>query len=125
MKVPEGFEWVLATGLAINFHAFLQAEAVAFGRAKFFPKEFMEKEFGQVHKEQLGEDIQGGGYPDTGSGVYSHKLSYKDWYKFNILQRCHLNYLENLPIVMTSLVAAGLYDPKKASVVGLAYLFFR
>lgn len=25
-----------------------------------------------------------GGYPDTGNGIYSHKLPYESWYKFNI-----------------------------------------
>jgi hypothetical protein len=66
---------------------------VAFSRKNLFPKEFLEKEFGEIHSAQLGEPITGGGYPDTGSGLYSHKLSYKDWYRFNVLQRIHLNYM--------------------------------
>lgn len=34
------------------------------------------------------------GYPDTGSGLYSKKLSYKDWFEFNLTQRVHANFLE-------------------------------
>lgn len=36
----------------------------------------MEKNFGEIHKNELKEDIQAGGYPDVGSGLYSQKLSY-------------------------------------------------
>lgn len=37
----------------------------------------MEKYFQDVHKRELGEDIEPGGYPDAGNGNYSSKLSYK------------------------------------------------
>jgi hypothetical protein len=30
------------------------------------------------------------GYPDMGNGIYSHKLSVKDWIDFNSAQRAHL-----------------------------------
>jgi hypothetical protein len=46
-------------------------------RKEIFNKEFMEKEFGLLHRSQLGEEIACGGYPDAGNGVYSQKLSYK------------------------------------------------
>jgi glutathione S-transferase len=78
----------------------------------------MEKEFGAIHQDQLKEPIQRGGYPDTGSGRYSQKLSYKDWYTFNILQRVHLSYLEQLPIALTALASAGVYRPRLASIMG-------
>lgn len=29
-----------------------------------------------------------------GNGVYSDKLSYKDWFLFNLDQRAHKNFLE-------------------------------
>lgn len=72
----------------------------------------MEKFFAADHKKATGNEIAEGGYPDIGSGLYSQKLSYADWYHFNILQRIHLNYLESLPLALTSLLAAGLYRPK-------------
>ncbi len=53
----------------------------------------MRKHFGEMHQNELGEEIQMGGAPDVGSGLYAQKLSYKDWYRFNVLQRIHLNYV--------------------------------
>lgn len=122
MIVPVDYPWVLAAGLGISFHAFLQAGSVSAYRKKIFPQEFMNKEFGVVHREQLGENISAGGYPDTGSGLYSQRLSYKDWYQFNILQRVHLNYLEQLPLALSALLAAGIYRPREAAGLGVLYL---
>jgi hypothetical protein len=40
----------------------------------------MKQNFGEIHMKTFGEEIGLGGFPDTGSGLYSHKLSYKDWF---------------------------------------------
>ena len=53
----------------------------------------MEKYFQAEHKKATGYDITANGYPDMGNGLYSQKLSYKDWYDFNVLQRIHMNCL--------------------------------
>jgi hypothetical protein len=55
-------------------------------RGKVFNKEFMEQ-FVQTHKEAFPEDVNADitktiGFPDMGSGYYSKKLSYEDWYRF-------------------------------------------
>jgi len=48
-----------------------------------------------MHEQDFpGEQVNKEGYPDMGSGRYSDKLSWKDWYYFNLAQRCHMNYLE-------------------------------
>jgi len=44
----------------------------------------MEKNFGNLHLKEMKEKIPRGGYPDCGNGVYSDKLSYKDWFYFNL-----------------------------------------
>ena len=49
-----------------------------------------------------------GGYPDTGSGRYSKKLSYKDWFIFNQFQRIHYNFLEQLTQTVTFTLIAGI-----------------
>jgi hypothetical protein len=125
ITLSKEFPLVILTGLAINLHAVGQAGDVAKKRKVIFPVEFMEKFFGEQHKKALKDDISAGGLPDTGSGVYSEKLSYKDWYEFNVLQRIHLNYLETLPLALTSLFAAGYYKPKVASLIGGVYIVFR
>ena len=43
-----------------------------------------------------------------GNGRYSAKLSYKDWFEFNNVQRIHYNYLESVACVITWLLIAGL-----------------
>ena len=59
----------------------------------------MEENFGKMHMEdpKIGaSDLRNlrGGYPDTGYGVYSDKLSYEDWIRWNKTNRGHLNSLE-------------------------------
>lgn len=110
--IPKEYPLVIFTGLAINIYAVGQAAAVTRKRAKIFPVEFLEKYFGEQHKKAMGQDIDALGYPDTGNGLYAQKLSYRDWYEFNVLQRIHLNNLEALPLCLTSLLAAGIYRPK-------------
>jgi glutathione S-transferase len=43
----------------------------------------------------------------------------------NIVQRCHANYLENLPIFLVGLLFGGLKYPVLSSTLGAAWLAFR
>ena len=54
-------------------------------RKRVFNDEWMKKYFAEYHKLHMGVDavVPGMGYPDTGAGFFSKKLSYKDWYTFN------------------------------------------
>ncbi len=61
------------------------------------------------------------GYPDMGCGYYSSKLSYKQWYEFNIAQRIHQNFLESIIIVVLLLLVAGLKHPATCVYIGGAY----
>lgn len=44
--------------------------------------------FEEDHMKAFGKDakVDKEGYPDTGSGRYSKKFSYKEWYDFNMAQ---------------------------------------
>ena len=57
-------------------------------RGKVFTKEFMEENFKTEHQrfytEGKSADVPKGGFPDMGSGRYSERLSYKDWFNFNV-----------------------------------------
>lgn len=55
----------------------------------------------------------------------NHEFTLRDWYRFNVLQRIHMNYIENLSFATVSTLAAGLYDPKIASCMGLVFLLGR
>ena len=43
-----------------------------------------------------------------GNGRYSAKLSYKEWFEFNNLQRIHYNYLESVACIIIWLLIGGL-----------------
>ena len=67
------------------------------------------KQFKDVHLKELKKERTGElGFPDTGSGRYSEKLSYKDWFEFNCGQRCQLNFLEQLPIIIVASLISGI-----------------
>ena len=76
-QIPEDYPLVMGVALAMSWQMFTQGFAVPGLRKKIFNKDFMEKEFGAIHQRELKEPILGGGYPDTGNGKYSEKLSYK------------------------------------------------
>lgn len=77
MQLPKDYPIAVAVALAINLHCHVTSWKVGKSRKEIFNKEFMEKEFGLLHRSQFGEEIACGGYPDAGNGVYSQKLSYK------------------------------------------------
>lgn len=56
------------------------------------------------------------------SPTSNQNTSFRDWYNFNILQRIHMNYVENLSFATTATLAAGLYEPKAASYMGLVFM---
>ncbi len=41
--------------------------------------EFLEKEFGEIHRQAVGGAIGKGGYPDSGNGRYIKAKGYKEW----------------------------------------------
>ena len=65
------------------------------GRKNTFHFEVMHN-FADDHKDAFGEgnELSEAGYPDNGSGRYSKKLSYKEWFDFNSDQRIHGNLLD-------------------------------
>ena len=74
-----------------------------------FMKQFKEINMKDLKKERAGEL----GYPDTGSGRYSEKLTYEDWFVFNCAQRCQMNFFEQLPIVLICAAISSLRYPHR------------
>ena len=93
-------------------------------RYRVFSAEFMEQ-FDQEHMEAFGTKAPKGGHPDDGNGYYSQKLSYKDWYEFQNVQRAHYNFLETIiPVaIMTSITAIN--QPLWAAICGFILAFAR
>jgi len=87
-------------------------------RKKLFNQEFMQKEFGEIHKKELGTEPSFGGFPDQGFGRYSDKLSYKDWYQFACAQRTHGQFVEQIGIVIPLILVSGLSNGKIAAILG-------
>lgn len=52
-------------------------------------------------------------------------ISHRDWYRFNVLQRIHLNYQENISLATTAIIAAGIYNPNVGVGIGVAYMIGR
>ena len=98
-------------------------------RGKIFTPLFMEENFKTEHERHFGEttakDLPKGGYPDMGSGRYSDKLSYKDWYNFNKSQRIHYHFLESVTCVICWLLIAGIRYPIPAIAFGAGYILGR
>ena len=56
--------------------------------------------------------------PDNGNGYYSDKLSYAQWFDLNNSMRCHLNFVESMPIIVTYILVGGMVFPKAAMYIG-------
>ena len=87
-------------------------------RSKVFTKEFMKENFEKEHAQVNQGQIAPGGYPDMGSGRYSEKLSYKEWYMFNCAQRVHYNFVEMIATYEILLLVGGLAHPLLAAAMG-------
>ena len=93
-------------------------------RVDIFKGRFM-KQFEEEHKKAFSLPAAKLGYPDTGNGRYSKKLSYKEWYIFNCAQRIHHNYLEGFALVVVTSLASGILYPSLTFSLQVAYLIGR
>ena len=128
----ENYKWVALVATLMMFHVIITGFTAGGGqRSKAFSEEFMEKNFKEEHEKAFPEGsaqqkrLPKGGYPDVGSGRYSEKLAYKDWFLFNVGQRIHYHYLESVTSVVLWLLIAGLKHPWVAVAFGGAYIVGR
>lgn len=127
LTLPAKYGWVLLASAAIGFQCFAVGFALSSSRRrKHFNKEFLQSNFGEVHKKEIGEEkIPSGGYPDQGNGRYSEKLSYQAWFDFNNAQRVHQNFVENIGVMIPATLIAGLQFPQAAAIAGGVHFFGR
>ena len=99
---------LLGITLIVFTYLFTMYKFTMASRIRAFSGEFMKK-FVDVHNKETKQDKPPQmGYPDCGSGWYSKQLPYKDWFMINCGQRCQLNFLEQMPIVLLCSVIGGL-----------------
>ena len=125
--IEDHFEYVILTTLLISLECiFVGFLGPGMMRSKIFSQDFMKRYFETEHRNETGEKVAPkGGYPDMGCGVYSSKLSYADWYKFNNAQRAHMNFLESLVTFIIMFIIGGIKFPIVTSIVGLVYFLAR
>ncbi len=56
-----------------------------------------------------------------GNGFFSRKLSYKDWFNFNLAVRVHANFLEQITLVCFVILVAGIKYPLYTIYATIAY----
>ena len=84
ISLPKEYSYLMGVVTLIAFHCLLVGFCMAGSkRRSLFDKKFM-SQFETEHNRELKQNITTGGYPDMGNGVYADKLSYKDWFEFNV-----------------------------------------
>ncbi|PIA14224.1 hypothetical protein COEREDRAFT_82895 [Coemansia reversa NRRL 1564] len=100
--IGANFGYCVLAAVGISFQCIMAGSAVAAARKKY-----------NVN------------FPDNGGGRFSDKLSDEDWVKFNNIKRVSDNYSEQVGIVLSMLIMAGLFQPKLAASLGATYIFGR
>lgn len=124
--VDPDFGYALLAAIVLCFVYILHGPCViARARSKAFSKQFLEENFGEIHRQSFGKDIGGGGAPDSGNGWYSEKLDYKTWVEFNLAQRTQIHILEWMPLTLLLIVIGGIKLPIPAAIAGFIFTLGR
>ena len=89
VTLPDLYPWVMMIAGCISFECLIIGFTAGGSRGKLFNRKMLDENFGDEHKKTFGTLPPGGGYPDHGNGFYGDKLSYKDWFEFQLAQRSH------------------------------------
>ena len=85
IELPDLYPWVMMIAGSISFECLIIGFLAGGSRRRIFNRDLLEKNFGDAHKKAFGQaDPPRGGYPDHGNGFYGDKLSYKDWFEFQL-----------------------------------------
>ncbi|CDW82860.1 mapeg family protein [Stylonychia lemnae] len=127
VTLPKEYPYVMLLALGISLQCYFTGFFVAQPkRYKMFNRQFMNENFGELHKKETGSSMAPDqGYPDMGSGVFSEKLSYKQWIEFNLAQRVHQNFLEQMWVVAFLILVAGITSIQYTLIAGGFYALGR
>ena len=84
LTLPQEYPYVVSMACLISFNCLMVGFGAGARRRTIFNPEFMSKHFEKDHTKYVKQPLPKQGYPDCGNGVYSDKLDYGDWYKFNL-----------------------------------------
>eukprot|EP01017_Pseudomicrothorax_dubius_P010231 TRINITY_DN13623_c0_g1_i1.p1 TRINITY_DN13623_c0_g1~~TRINITY_DN13623_c0_g1_i1.p1 ORF type:complete len:149 (+),score=29.68 TRINITY_DN13623_c0_g1_i1:138-584(+) len=118
LKFDNRYGLVMMAAAALALECYIHAPIVVRFRLRVFNKKFMQENFGEEHSKELKTALPDAGFPDMGNGRYSAKLSYKDWFQFNVAQRVHQNFLEAIGIIIPATLIAGVKFPVYAAAIG-------
>lgn len=125
IKVETEYGYTLLSGVTLVMTYMLHARFVVVRqKIKSYPPEFMDQ-FKEQHEAVLPSKVGDIGNPDSGNGLYSKKLSYKDWLMVNNAHRSHKFFLEWMPVVLLFIVIGGLQFPIGTAVAGFLFTFGR
>jgi hypothetical protein len=119
------FPWACAVIIANLVHFIVINTMGGKHRKAMFSETYMKEHFGDEHSKAFKHQVPKGGYPDCGNGVYSAKLSYKEWFMFNLAQRNAKNYLEMITPFIFALIILAIVWPIVSIVYGCANIIFR
>jgi glutathione S-transferase len=123
---PE-YGYVLITAGVLVLEGFFLGSGVMALRRKYFNADFQKKnqDLLDEHKKAFPDVPFSLGYPDMGSGRYTDRLTYEEWFHFNNAQRGHHNFLESVWGTMGLLLVGGLFEPKIFASLGAVYIVAR
>lgn len=124
LTIPSDFAYCLGSVFLMLLQYGLMGPWTMSVRLKTFTKEYIKGNFDQEHKNSSIKTPLFG-YPDFGSGVYSKKLPYDKWLRFNAALRVHINTMENITIAVISVLVLGLFTPQIAAGFGVAWILAR
>ena len=130
LSIPEKLDSyssvILSMGMVTGCYFLISFGFTMRARSAVFKGTFM-KEFKDTHLKNFPDDKRppDAGYPDCGSGWYSKQLPYGDWFKMNCAQRCQMNYLEQLPVVLVAILIMGIEYPTRTLILSSLYCVAR
>ena len=125
LLLTQDHAFLLLSIFAIAVQCFFTGFIAGGSRSKAFNKDFMERNFGEIHFKTFGVNPPQGGYPDMGNGRYAERLDYKEWYDFNNRQRAHYNFIEHIVAVIPFLLIGGIALPIATGILGWVYFVGR
>lgn len=123
IDIPSGYGFVLFFVTISAIQLIITGFSGMGVRKKHFTKEFFEKNFPEELKNK--EIDLKAGYPDVGSGLYSHKLSHAAWKDINNAQRAHFNFLETFAPIALFMLISGLVYTRLTVILQIAYVIGR